>query len=145
MKATRVEHIGIAVRNLEESIRLYETLLGVACYAIEEVKDQKVRTAFFRVGETKVELLASTSPDGPIGKFIDRRGEGVHHVAFSVDGVASSLRELEKKGFQLIDNESRQGAEGLHIAFVHPRSANGVLVELCERSAGDHESQLSRK
>ena len=127
-----IEHIGIAVRDLEASIALYERLLGVPCYAVEDVPDQKVRTAFFRMGETKIELLESTSPDGPIGAFIAKRGEGLHHIAYAVGSIRAALHELASDGFQLIDAEPRPGAEGLRIAFVHPKSAAGVLTELCE-------------
>jgi len=133
METTHIEHIGIAVRNLEESIRFYEDIFGIKCYAIEEVKDQKVRTAFFKVGQTKIELLESTEPDGPIGKFIEKRGEGVHHIAFEVKNIESVLAETEKKGIQVIDKQPRKGAEGLEIAFLHPKSTFGVLVELCEK------------
>jgi len=133
METTHIEHIGIAVRNLEESIKFYEDTFGLKCYAIEEVKDQKVRTAFFKVGQTKIELLESTEPDGPIGKFIEKRGEGVHHIAFAVKNIESALIETEKKGIQLIDKQPRKGAEGLEIAFLHPKSTFGVLIELCEK------------
>jgi len=132
MKATHIEHLGIAVANLEESIKYYEEVLGFQCYSIEEVKDQKVKTAFFKVGQTKIELLESTSPDGPIGKFIEKRGEGIHHIAFAVDGLQASLDELNAKGVKLIDEKPRSGAEGLNIAFLHPKSTFGVLTELCE-------------
>lgn len=132
MKASHIEHLGIAVANLEESIRYYEQVLGFKCYSIEEVKDQKVRTAFFKVGQTKIELLESTAPDGPIGKFIEKRGEGIHHIAFAVDGLQQSLDELKDKGVKLIDEQPRAGAEGLNIAFLHPKSTFGVLTELCE-------------
>jgi len=132
MKTTHVEHIGIAVNNLEESVKFYEDVLGLQCYGIEEVKDQKVRTAFFRVGQTKVELLESTDPEGPVGKFIEKRGQGVHHLAFATENLESTLEYLEKKGIQLIDKEPRKGAEGLDIAFLHPKSTGGVLIELCE-------------
>jgi methylmalonyl-CoA/ethylmalonyl-CoA epimerase len=133
METTHIEHIGIAVRNLEESIKFYEDTFGLKCYAIEEVKDQKVRTAFFKVGQTKIELLESTEPDGPIGKFIEKRGEGVHHIAFAVKNIESVLTETEKKGIQVIDKQPRKGAEGLEIAFLHPKSTFGVLIELCEK------------
>jgi methylmalonyl-CoA/ethylmalonyl-CoA epimerase len=133
MTSTHIEHIGIAVKNLEQAIRVYEQLLGTACYAVEEVADQKVRTAFFRVGQTKVELLESTAPDGPIGKFIEKKGEGVHHIALAVSDIAASLRDLQVAGVQLIDTVPRPGAEGLQIAFVHPKSTHGVLTELCAR------------
>lgn len=132
MKLTHIEHIGIAVKNLEESISYYEDVLGLKCYAIEEVKDQKVKTAFFMVGETKIELLESTDPEGPIGKFLEKKGEGVHHLAFAVDGIENALEELKTKGVQLVDQAPRKGAEGLDIAFLHPKSTKGVLTELCE-------------
>jgi methylmalonyl-CoA/ethylmalonyl-CoA epimerase len=132
MKPTHIEHIGIAVKNLEESIKYYENVFGLKCYAVEEVKDQKVKTAFFLVGQTKIELLESTSPDGTIAKFIEKKGEGVHHVAFAVEGLAGALSEVEGKGVQLIDKAPRKGAEGLEIAFLHPKSTYGVLTELCE-------------
>ena len=132
MKLTHIEHIGIAVKNLDESIKYYEDILGLKCYAIEEVADQKVKTAFFMLGDTKIELLESTSPDGPIGKFIEKKGEGVHHLAFAVDGIEGALQELTEKGVMLVDQQPRKGAEGLDIAFLHPKSTGGVLTELCE-------------
>lgn len=132
MNATHIEHLGIAVANLEESIKYYEEVLGLKCYSIEEVKDQKVKTAFFKVGQTKIELLESTSPDGPIGKFIEKKGEGIHHIAFAVEGLQKSLNEVKAKGVRLIDDTPRPGAEGLNIAFLHPKSTHGVLTELCE-------------
>ncbi|HPK04494.1 MAG TPA: methylmalonyl-CoA epimerase [Bacteroidales bacterium] len=132
MKPTHIEHIGIAVSNLEESIKFYEDVLGFQCYAIEEVKDQKVKTAFFLVGQTKIELLESTDPEGPIGKFIEKRGEGVHHIAFAVKGIEDALSKMEEKGVRLIDKAPRAGAEGLDIAFLHPKSTGGVLIEFCE-------------
>jgi len=132
MKINHIEHIGIAVKNLEVAIQYYESVLGLKCYAIEEVKDQKVKTAFFKIGQTKLELLESTDVEGPIGKFIEKRGEGVHHIAFAVDKLESVLDEVESKNVQLIDKKPRKGAEGLHIAFLHPRSTFGVLTELCE-------------
>mgnify|MGYP000333162966 FL=1 len=132
IKPKYIEHIGIAVRNLEESIAYYENVFGLSCYAIEEVADQKVKTAFFKVGQTKIELLESTDPNGPIGKFIEKKGEGVHHLAFAVDDIEQKLTELDQKGIQLIDQEPRNGAEGLSIAFLHPKSTHGVLTEICE-------------
>jgi methylmalonyl-CoA/ethylmalonyl-CoA epimerase len=132
MKLTHIEHIGIAVKDLTESIKYYEDVLGLKCYAIEEVKDQKVKTAFFMLGQTKIELLESTDPEGPIGKFLEKKGEGVHHLAFAVEGIELALKELDEKGIQLIDNSPRKGAEGLDIAFLHPKSTKGVLTELCE-------------
>lgn len=132
MRATHIEHIGIAVRDLGASIAFYEKILGLTCYGVEEVADQKVRTAFFRLGETKIELLESTDPEGPIGKFIAKRGEGIHHIAYAVQDLAACLREAEEKGVELIDRVPRRGAEGLDIAFLHPRSTGGVLTELCQ-------------
>lgn len=133
MEISHIEHIGIAVKNLEESIRYYESVLGLKCYSIEEVKDQKVKTAFFMVGQTKIELLESTAPDGPIGKFIEKKGEGIHHLAFATKDLANTLSEVEAKGVQLIDKQPRKGAEGLNIAFLHPKFTGGVLTELCEK------------
>lgn len=132
MNATHIEHLGIAVANLEESIKYYEEVLGFKCYSVEEVKDQKVKTAFFKVGQTKIELLESTSPEGPIGKFIEKKGQGIHHIAFAVENLQESLDEVKSKGIQLIDEKPRPGAEGLNIAFLHPKSTYGVLTELCE-------------
>lgn len=131
MKINSIEHIGIAVENLEESIKYYQNILGLECYAIEEVKDQRVKTAFFKVGETKIELLETTDPEGPIGKFIAKKGPGVHHIAFSVDGVQNALNEVEEKGILLIDKNPRRGAENLQIGFLHPKSTSGVLTEFC--------------
>ncbi|OGU35853.1 MAG: methylmalonyl-CoA epimerase [Ignavibacteria bacterium GWB2_35_6b] len=132
MNLTHIEHIGIAVKNLEESIKFYEDILGLKCYSVEEVKDQKVKTAFFKVGQTKIELLESTDPEGPIGKFIEKKGEGIHHLAFHVNNLQNALNEAESKGVKLIDSSPRKGAEGLNIAFLHPKSTNGVLTEFCE-------------
>lgn len=132
MKLSHIEHIGIAVKSLETAIPFYEEKLGLKCYSVEEVAEQKVKTAFFKVGETKIELLESTDPEGPIGKFIEKKGEGVHHVAFATDGLQENLDELSEKGVRLIDKTPRKGAEGLNIAFIHPKSTMGVLTELCE-------------
>ena len=131
MELTHIEHIGIAVKNLDESIKFYENIFGLKCYAVEEVKDQKVKTAFFQLGETKIELLESTETDGPISKFIEKNGEGIHHIAFKTKDISSSLKELEENNIRLIDEHPRKGAEGLNIAFLHPKAANGVLIELC--------------
>lgn len=133
MDITHIEHIGIAVKNLEEAIKYYENILGLKCYSIEEVADQKVKTAFFMAGQTKIELLESTSPDGTIAKFIEKKGEGIHHMAFAVNKLADTLKEVEAKGVQLIDKQPRKGAEGLNIAFLHPKSTISVLTELCEK------------
>ena len=132
MKPSHIEHIGIAVNNLESAIRFYEEVLGLKCYNIEEVPEQKVRTAFFLVGQTKIELLESTDAEGPIGKFIEKRGEGIHHIAFAVENIENQLVHASESGIKLIDSSPRKGAEGLDIAFLHPKSTNGVLIELCE-------------
>ena len=132
MKPTHIEHIGIAVKSLDEAIPFYENTFGLKCYAVEEVTDQKVKTAFFKVGQTKIELLESTDPEGPIGKFVDKKGPGVHHIAFAVEGLADKLKEMEGTEVRLIDKTPRKGAEGLNIAFLHPKSTFGVLTELCE-------------
>jgi methylmalonyl-CoA/ethylmalonyl-CoA epimerase len=131
MNISKIEHIGIAVVSLESAINYYETLLGIKCYAIEEIVDQKVRTAFFKVGETKIELLESMDPEGPIGKFLEKKGPGVHHIAFAVDEVNKALTEAELAGIQLVDKKARKGAEGLNIGFLHPKSTLGVLTEFC--------------
>lgn len=131
MKPTHIEHIGIAVKSLDESIPFYEKVLGLKCYAVEEVKDQKVKTAFFMVGQTKIELLESTDTEGPIGKFLEKKGEGIHHIAFAMENVGQALKEAEEKGVKLIDNTPREGAEGLNIGFLHPKSTHGVLMEFC--------------
>jgi len=133
MKPSHIEHIGIAVKNLKASIDFYEKVLGLTCYSIEEVAEQKVRTAFFMVGETKIELLESTDPEGPIGKFIEKKGEGIHHIAFSVEKIEDQLKHIAELGITLIDSKPRKGAEGLDIAFLHPKSTSGVLMELCEK------------
>ena len=132
MEPTHIEHLGIAVKSLDESIPYYENLLGIKCYSIEEVKEQKVRTAFFQIGQTKIELLESTDPEGPIGKFLEKKGEGIHHLAFAVNNADKALKDAEEKGLTLIDKVSRKGAEGMNIGFLHPKSTGGVLTELCE-------------
>ena len=132
MNLSHIEHIGIAVKSLDEAIPFWEKQLGMKCYSIEEVKDQKVRTAFFKIGQSKIELLESTDPEGPIGKFIEKKGEGIHHMAFASTGLQENLDELSGKGVQLIDKAPRKGAEGLNIAFLHPKATAGVLLELCE-------------
>lgn len=132
MNISHIEHIGIAVKSLEESIPYYENILGLKCYKIEEVADQKVKTAFFMVGQTKIELLEPTSPESTIANFIEKKGEGMHHIAYKVDSVSDSLAEAESKGVRLIDKAPRSGADGLKIAFLHPKSTCSVLTELCE-------------
>jgi len=135
MNISHVEHIGIAVKNLTEAVKMYENLFGLSCYHIEEISDQKIRTAFFKIGQTKIELLESMDPKGVIGIFLEKRGEGVHHIAFAVENLADALKEAEAKGYQPIDKLPHQGAEGLNIAFLHPKSTGGVLLELCENPA----------
>ena len=134
MKPSHIEHIGIAVSDLKQAISYYEDVLGLECYTIEEIADQRVRTAFFRVGETKIELLESTDPEGPVGKFIEKRGEGIHHIAFAMEDASRALKEAGEKGMQLIDATSRKGAEGLDIGFLHPKSTFGVLTEFCSKA-----------
>lgn len=134
MNLSHIEHIGIAVNSLEEAIPFWEEKLGLKCYKIEEVKEQKVKTAFFQIGQSKIELLESTDSDGPIGKFIEKKGEGIHHLAIAVKGIQQNLMELDAKDVQLIDKTPRKGAEGLDIAFLHPKSTHGVLLELCENN-----------
>lgn len=133
MELTHIEHLGIAVKSLDEAIPYYENVLGLKCYAIEEVADQKVKTAFFMIGQTKLELLESTSPEGTIAQFIEKRGEGIHHIAFATNSVVDALADAQEKGIRLIDKAPRAGAEGLNIAFLHPKSTMGVLTELCEK------------
>lgn len=135
MEISHIEHIGIAVPDLAEAIKYYENALGLKCYKQEVVEDQKVTTAFFKVGDTKIELLEPTCPESTIAKFIEKNGGrgGMHHLAFAVkDGVANALQEAEEKGIRLIDKAPRNGADGLHIAFLHPKSTEAVLTELCE-------------
>jgi methylmalonyl-CoA/ethylmalonyl-CoA epimerase len=133
MKPNYIEHIGIAVTNLEEAKAYYEKVLGLECYSVEVVADQKVKTAFFMVGQTKIELLESTDPEGPIGKFIEKKGAGIHHLAFAFDDVNAALKDAEGNGVALIDKTSRKGAEGLNIGFLHPKSTYGVLTEFCSK------------
>lgn len=133
MKLESIEHIAIAVKDLNVSIKFYEEFLGLKCYAVEVVNDQKVRTAFFKVGQTKIELLEATESNSSISKFIEKHGEGIHHLAFSVSNLSKILNEADSKGIQLIDKEPRKGAEGFNIAFLHPKSLFGVLTELCEK------------
>ena len=133
MEVTHIEHIGIAVKNMEEAIKYYEGVLGFKCYLVEEVRTQKTKTAFFMVGQTKIELLESTDQLGPIGRFIEAKGEGIHHIAFAVNNLQDSLKEVAAKGIQLIDTKPKRGGDNLNIAFLHPKSTRGVLTELCEK------------
>lgn len=127
-----IEHIGIAVKNIENARKFYEEILGMECYLIEEVKDQKVKTAFFKIGESKIELMEPTSDNSPIAKFITKRGEGLHHIAYKVENLKDKIFSMQDSGIHLIDKTSRTGAENLKIAFIHPKSTYGVLTELCE-------------
>ena len=133
MNLNYIDHIGIAVKSLDDSIPYYENLLGTKCYAIEEVKEQFVKTAFFLIGQTKIELLESTDPLGPIGSFIEKKGEGIHHIAFAVDNTDAALSEAKANGIALIDRQSRKGAEGMDIGFLHPKSTHGILIEFCSK------------
>ena len=132
MKITRVDHIGIAVKSIAESLKVYEAM-GLKSVGVEEVAEQKVRVAFLPIGEAEIELLESTAPDGPVAKYIDKNGEGIQHVALRVDNLEAALAELKAQGVRLIDEKPRYGAGGAKIAFVHPRSTGGVLLELSER------------
>ena len=127
----KVEHIGIAVKNLAGSIPLFEKLLDTPCYKTEQVEGEKVNTAFFRSGETKIELLESMDPDGVIARFIEKKGEGLHHIAFDVADIYTEMERLKKEGFVLLTDTPRQGADNKLVCFLHPKSANGVLIELC--------------
>ncbi len=133
MKILKIDHLGIAVNSIDEGKSLWTDMLGLAFEGSETVEEQKVTTAFFPVGESEVELLESTAPDGPIAKFLEKKGQGVHHVAFRVENIEEALEELKEKGIKLIDEKPRKGAGGAKIAFLHPKATNGVLVELCER------------
>jgi methylmalonyl-CoA/ethylmalonyl-CoA epimerase len=127
-----LEHIGIAVKNLDEANRLFATLLGREHYKIEQVESEGVRTSFFKIGNVKIELLEATRPDSPIAKFIEKKGEGVHHLAFEVKGIQKELKLCEDNGFNLINREPKKGADNKMIGFLHPKTTQGVLVELCE-------------
>ena len=129
----RIDHIGIAVANLDETLKVYTDILGLTLHGTETVADQKVRVAFLPVGDTEIELLESTEPDGPIAKFIEAKGQGLQHIAFRVDDIEAALAELKAKGVRLIDEKPRYGAGGAKIAFLHPKSTHGVLIELSQR------------
>jgi methylmalonyl-CoA/ethylmalonyl-CoA epimerase len=131
-RMNKVEHIGIAVKSMEQAIPLFETLLSSPCYKTEEVASEKVRTAFFRQGETKIELLESTDPEGVIAKFIDKKGEGLHHIAFDVTDIRAEMRRLSEAGFVLLNPEPKAGADNKWVCFLHPKNTHGVLVELCQ-------------
>lgn len=128
----KIEHLGIAVKDIESSISLYEKLLGISCYKKEEVASEGVITAFFKTGENKIELLGATSPESTIAKFIDKKGEGIHHIAFDVDDIYAEMERLKNEGFQLINEKPKDGADNKLICFLHPKGTNGVLIELCQ-------------
>lgn len=128
----KIEHIGIAVKNLDEAIKNWETLLGTDCYKKESVASEKVDTAFFRTGESKIELLGASALDSVIATFIEKRGEGIHHVAFEVDDIRAEIKRLSEAGYRLLQEVPKQGADNKLVAFLHPKNANGVLVELCQ-------------
>lgn len=128
----KIEHIGIAVKNLEESNLLFEKLFGKEHYKIEKVESEGVSTSFFKLGATKIELLEATKEDSPIAKFIEKKGEGIHHIAYDVDDIKEETKRLEKKGFQILNKTPKDGADNKLIVFLHPKSTNGVLVELCQ-------------
>lgn len=134
MKALKVDHIGIAVSNLDEAVKVYTEVLGLELAGTEVVEEQKVRVAFLPVGDTEVELLESTSPDGPIAKFIEKNGEGIQHIAFRVDNIEEAIAAMKEKGLKMIDESPRYGAGGAKIAFMHPKSTGRVLIELSERN-----------
>ncbi len=127
-----IEHIGIAVKNLKVSNDLFEKLLGNENYKIESVESEQVNTSFFKIGLTKIELLESTDPTGPIAKFLDKKGEGIHHIAFEVADIHVEMERLKKEGFQLLNDQPKKGADNKLVCFIHPKSANGILVELCQ-------------
>ncbi len=129
----KVDHIGIAVNNLEETLKVYQEVLGLELHGVEVVEEQKVKVAFLPIGDTEIELLEATAPDSPIAKFIEAKGQGVQHIAFKVDHIEEALEDMKAKGMRLIDEKPRYGAGGARIAFLHPKSTNGVLIELCER------------
>jgi methylmalonyl-CoA/ethylmalonyl-CoA epimerase len=128
----KVEHIGIAVKDLAKSIPLFEKLLNTVCYKTELVESEQVNTAFFKKGETKIELLESADADGVIAKFIEKKGEGMHHIAFDVDDIESEMKRLQQEGFVLLSEKPKQGADNKLVCFLHPKSTNGVLIELCQ-------------
>lgn len=128
----KVEHIGIAVKNLEQSNKLFEQLLGKAHYKIEEVASEGVKTSFFETGDSKIELLEATKPESPIARFIEKKGEGIHHIAFEVDDIHKEMDRLREEGFQLLNEVPKKGADNKLVCFIHPKTANGVLVELCQ-------------
>jgi len=133
MKIKHIDHIGIAVKSIEEGGKFFSDILGLKLKNIETVEEQKVKTGFFPITDSEIELLESTEPDGPVAKHINARGEGIQHIAFRVENIDEALQELKEKGVRMIDQEPRKGAGGARIAFIHPKESHGVLVELCEK------------
>jgi methylmalonyl-CoA/ethylmalonyl-CoA epimerase len=132
MGMNKIEHLGIAVKSIQESSKIYEKLLGSACYKLEEVESEGVKTAFFQIGESKIELLEATNESSPIAKFIAKKGQGIHHIAFDVTDIQSEINRLQEEGFELIHTTPKGGADNKIIAFLHPKSTDGILVELCQ-------------
>jgi methylmalonyl-CoA/ethylmalonyl-CoA epimerase len=132
----KIEHLGIAVKNLDSAVPLYEQLLNTPCYKLETVETEGVNTAFFQTGQEKIELLEATNEDSPIAKFIAKKGEGIHHVAFEVENIEAEMKRLAALGFQLLNDVPKNGADNKLVCFLHPKSTNGVLVELCQEKRG---------
>ena len=128
----KIEHLGIAVTDINESLRVFESLLGITCYKVEEVESEGVKTAFLQVGESKIELLEATNPDSPIAKYLEKRGQGIHHIAFEVDNIQNEINRLINEGFVLIHQTPKNGADNKLIAFLHPKSTESILIELCQ-------------
>lgn len=128
----KIEHLGIAVKSIKDSIKTYETLLGASCYKMEEVVSEGVKTAFIQIGESKIELLEASNPDSPIAKFLEKRGSGIHHIAFDVEDISAEIKRLTQEGFIMIHESPKDGADNKLIAFLHPKSTEGILVELCQ-------------
>ncbi len=131
----KIEHLGIAVNNISESLKVYETLLGSLCYKTEEVESEGVKTAFLQIGESKIELLEATNVDSPISKFLAKKGKGIHHIAFETDDIDQEIERLKLEGFELIHQSPKDGADNKRIAFLHPKSTDGILVELCQEKS----------
>ncbi len=132
----KIEHIGIAVKSLKDANTLFAKLFGAPHYKVEAVKSEGVSTSFFKVGENKIELLEATTEDSPIAKFIDKKGEGIHHIAFDVDDIEAEIERLKKEGFKVLNETPKKGADNKLVAFLHPKSSNGVLIELCQEIKG---------
>jgi methylmalonyl-CoA/ethylmalonyl-CoA epimerase len=128
----KIEHLGIAVDSIEESLKMYESLLGTSCYKLESVESEGVKTAFLQIGESKIELLQATNSDSPIAKFLSKKGKGIHHIAFETDHIEDEIERLLAEGFELIHQTPKDGADNKRIAFLHPKSTDGILIELCQ-------------